>query len=284
MGLTNTGTQQDVDAWIAMFAAMLGKPDRAVQMKARSDEELNAIKVEAAARTGGPEHPLLQQVQRRPQGRRRPTATTTSTSSSSGHTTPPPARRALQGTGMVGVDVEQVLAWDPEIILLGNFDDAMPADVYGNPVWQSVSAVRSRRVYKVPLGGYRWDPPGQESPLMWRWLTDISFPSGNRLRSERTATTSTSCTATSHRRRSWTRSSGPRPTAPRPTTGSSMLREAQPLTTGPPGGRGPGLRRVTVHACSQDAVLAAVSGGSCTRQRPLQRVPRPCRADPGRRE
>jgi len=47
-------------------------------------------------------------------------------------------------------------------------------------VWQSVSAVRSRRVYKVPLGGYRWDPPGQESPLMWRWLTDVSFPSGNR--------------------------------------------------------------------------------------------------------
>jgi iron complex transport system substrate-binding protein len=56
----------------------------------------------------------------------------------------------------------------------------MPADLYGNPVWQSVSAVRSRRVYKVPLGGYRWDPPGQESPLMWRWLSDISFPSGNR--------------------------------------------------------------------------------------------------------
>ncbi|CAH0327824.1 hypothetical protein SRABI128_06499 [Microbacterium sp. Bi128] len=81
---------------------------------------------------------------------------------------------------MVGVDVEQVLAWDPEIILLGNFDDAMPTDVYANPVWQSISAVRSRRVYKVPLGGYRWDPPGQESPLMWRWLTDVSFPSGNR--------------------------------------------------------------------------------------------------------
>jgi iron complex transport system substrate-binding protein len=32
-------------------------------------------------------------------------------------------------------------------------------------------------VYKVPLGGYRWDPPGQESPLMWRWLSHIAFPS-----------------------------------------------------------------------------------------------------------
>jgi iron complex transport system substrate-binding protein len=52
----------------------------------------------------------------------------------------------------------------------------MPQDIYSDPVWQSVSAVRSRRVYKVPLGGYRWDPPGQESPLMWHWLSDIAFP------------------------------------------------------------------------------------------------------------
>ena len=52
----------------------------------------------------------------------------------------------------------------------------MPQDIYADPVWQDVSAVRSRRVYKVPLGGYRWDPPGQESPLMWHWLTDIAFP------------------------------------------------------------------------------------------------------------
>jgi iron complex transport system substrate-binding protein len=72
--------------------------------------------------------------------------------------------------------VEQVLRWDPEVILLGNFDNAMPQDVYSDPVWQSISAVRSRRVYKVPLGGYRWDPPGQESPLMWHWLSGIAFP------------------------------------------------------------------------------------------------------------
>jgi iron complex transport system substrate-binding protein len=48
--------------------------------------------------------------------------------------------------------------------------------VYDDPVWKNIAAVRSRRVYKVPLGGYRWDPPGQESPLMWHWLSDIAFP------------------------------------------------------------------------------------------------------------
>ena len=51
---------------------------------------------------------------------------------------------------MVAVDVEQVVAWDPDVILLGNFDAAMPEDVYRSPAWRSLSAVRSRRVYKVP--------------------------------------------------------------------------------------------------------------------------------------
>lgn len=83
---------------------------------------------------------------------------------------------AAELPGWAGVDVEQVLRWDPDIILVGNFDAATPADVYDNPAWKTLSAVRSRRVYKVPLGGYRWDPPSQESPLMWRWLRTLAHP------------------------------------------------------------------------------------------------------------
>ncbi len=70
-----------------------------------------------------------------------------------------------------------MLKWDPDVILLGNFDAAMPDDIYKDTVWEAVSAVKSRRVYKAPLGGYRWDPPSQESPLMWKWLSRIAFPS-----------------------------------------------------------------------------------------------------------
>ena len=61
------------------------------------------------------------------------------------------------------VTIEQVLTWNPQMILLGNFDTAVPSDIYDDPRWQGVDAVRNRRVYKVPLGGYRWDPPSQES-------------------------------------------------------------------------------------------------------------------------
>lgn len=177
LGIKNTGTQQDVDTWMSLFAAMLGQPDRAVQMKARSDEEQRAIRAEAQGRRSPA--PAIIYFNRFSGGLK-----VAGQSSYNdfyiklvGGSNPATGPHGLTGSGMVGVDVEQVLAWDPDIILLGNFDDAMPNDLYSNPVWQSVSAVKSRRVYKVPLGGYRWDPPGQESPLMWRWLSDISFPS-----------------------------------------------------------------------------------------------------------
>ena len=180
LGITNTGTQQDVDTWTALFATMLGRPDRAVQIKARSDEKQKSIQAEAAARgTAGPGIIYFNRFSGGLKVAGNGSYNDFYIKLVGGHN-PATGPQGLQGKGMVGVDVEQVLAWDPEVILLGNFDEAMPADLYGNPVWQSVSAVRSRRVYKVPLGGYRWDPPGQESQLMWRWLSDISFPSGNR--------------------------------------------------------------------------------------------------------
>jgi iron complex transport system substrate-binding protein len=74
------------------------------------------------------------------------------------------------------VTIEQVLTWNPEVILLGNFDAAVPADLYDDPRWQSVDAVKNRRVYKMPLGGYRWDPPSQESALTWIWLAGLLHP------------------------------------------------------------------------------------------------------------
>ena len=176
IGLTNTGKQEDVDAWVAMFAAMLGKPERAVDIKARSDLELAAVKDLAAGRgTTGPSILYFNRF----------TGSLKVAAANSyndfyiklvGGTNPATGNDPLKGSGMVGLDVEQVLRWDPEIILLGNFDNAMPQDLYSDPVWQTVSAVKNRRVYKVPLGGYRWDPPGQESPLMWHWLSDIAFP------------------------------------------------------------------------------------------------------------
>ncbi|MBT2536149.1 ABC transporter substrate-binding protein [Arthrobacter sp. ISL-69] len=176
LGLKNTGKQEDVDAWIAMFAAMLGKPERATEIKEHSDKELAEIKKAAAGR--GSAGPGILYFNRFTGGLKAAAANTYNDFYIKlvGGTNPATGPDPLPGTGMVGLDVEQVLSWDPEVILLGNFDQAIPQDIYSDPVWQNISAVRSRRVYKVPLGGYRWDPPGQESPLMWHWLSDIAFP------------------------------------------------------------------------------------------------------------
>lgn len=86
-------------------------------------------------------------------------------------------QNAVGGTASIStVTIEQILAWNPQVILLGNFDSAMPSDLYRDPRWQGVEAVQARRVYRVPLGGYRWDPPSHESALGWLWLAGLLHP------------------------------------------------------------------------------------------------------------
>lgn len=74
------------------------------------------------------------------------------------------------------VTLEQILVWNPQVILLGNFDKAMPDDLYNDPRWQGIAAVKTHRVYRMPLGGYRWDPPSEESALAWTWLAELLHP------------------------------------------------------------------------------------------------------------
>lgn len=76
----------------------------------------------------------------------------------------------------MGVSVEQLVAWNPSVIFIGNFDDAVPADIVNNPMLAGVDAVRNRRVYKVPHGGYRWDPGSHESRLQWQWASMLLHP------------------------------------------------------------------------------------------------------------
>ncbi len=78
-------------------------------------------------------------------------------------------RNVASGAGSgssLGVTREQVLGWDPEVLILGNFEPTTPADVYADPKWASLSAVKNKRVYKAPIGGFSWDPPCNESNLM----------------------------------------------------------------------------------------------------------------------
>jgi iron complex transport system substrate-binding protein len=83
---------------------------------------------------------------------------------------------AAGSSAIATITIEQVMTWNPEVILLGNFDARMPSDLYDDPRWQGIDAVKNRRVYRMPLGGYRWDPPSHESALTWLWLAGLLQP------------------------------------------------------------------------------------------------------------
>lgn len=79
--------------------------------------------------------------------------------------------------GQAVVSKEQIVAWDPDVILLTNFDPQLTADdLRKDPLLSGVKAVKANRLYRVPRGGFRWDPPSQETPLAWRWQAGLLHP------------------------------------------------------------------------------------------------------------
>lgn len=72
------------------------------------------------------------------------------------------------------VTMEQIIAWNPDIIVMSNFSDFQTEDIFKNKFkgqdWSKIKAVQNKAVYKAPAGIYRWDAPCGETPLMIKWL------------------------------------------------------------------------------------------------------------------
>ncbi|MCI6004471.1 MAG: ABC transporter substrate-binding protein [Blautia sp.] len=92
------------------------------------------------------------------------------------------AQTTLEASSEVQVNMEQILAWNPDVILLSNFDDMVPDDFYSNSFdgqdWSQVKAVQDHRVYKIPQGIYRWDAdcPCTETTLCAKWMARVINP------------------------------------------------------------------------------------------------------------
>jgi iron complex transport system substrate-binding protein len=85
------------------------------------------------------------------------------------------ADRLGQG-GVAAVSPEQVLAWDPEIVIA--MEPAFAASVRADPVWKSVRAIREGRVYLVPQAPFPWIdfPPSVNRLIGLRWLGRVFYP------------------------------------------------------------------------------------------------------------
>ena len=90
------------------------------------------------------------------------------------------ANVATNLSGFKNVTMEQIYEWDPEVIFINNFCPYLPEDFYNNAIdgydWSNVSAVQNRRVYKFPLGTYRWFPPAGDAPLSLVWVAKQIHP------------------------------------------------------------------------------------------------------------
>ena len=86
----------------------------------------------------------------------------------------------LTADNAVEVNMEQVYAWDPDTIIVTNFTAAQPKDIINNTIgnydWSSVSAAKTGRIFKMPLGMYRSYTPGADTPVTLMWLAKSVYP------------------------------------------------------------------------------------------------------------
>jgi iron complex transport system substrate-binding protein len=88
------------------------------------------------------------------------------------------ARNVADGTrgGLANVSIEQVLLWNPDIIV--TIDRDFAANVLSDPAWAPVAAVRARRVHlspKLPFGWVDFPPTVNRLIGLW-WLARILYP------------------------------------------------------------------------------------------------------------
>ncbi|WP_323991368.1 ABC transporter substrate-binding protein [Nguyenibacter sp. L1] len=79
---------------------------------------------------------------------------------------------AISGN-MRPVSLEQVAAWDPDVVILGP-DSGDLARVSAQ--WGALRAVRDGRVYRNPSGVFPWDRYGSELPLQVLWAAKTLYP------------------------------------------------------------------------------------------------------------
>lgn len=85
------------------------------------------------------------------------------------------ARSAGSG-GLANVSVEQVLSWNPDVIL--TLDPVFHEAVRSDPLWAGIDAVENGRVYRAPTLPFGWfdTPPGINRLMSVSWLAKVLYP------------------------------------------------------------------------------------------------------------
>jgi iron complex transport system substrate-binding protein len=88
--------------------------------------------------------------------------------------------QAKSGQGMSSVSMEQVLSWNPEVILVSSSTggDKNYQTILTDPSWSQVNAVKNGKVYMTPLNPFGWfdRPPNIMRIIGMQWLGNVLYP------------------------------------------------------------------------------------------------------------
>ena len=84
---------------------------------------------------------------------------------------------AQAGYGQSAVSMEQVLEWNPEIIITQGTTNAYET-ILSDPNWATIDAVKNGRVYKMPSLPYSWAdrPPSVNRFIGLHWMANLLYP------------------------------------------------------------------------------------------------------------
>jgi iron complex transport system substrate-binding protein len=74
------------------------------------------------------------------------------------------------------VNLEQIAAWNPDVIVIPPYGGATVEAITDSPEWQILDAVQAGRVYQIPKLVAPWDTPAPDSVLGIIWLAETLYP------------------------------------------------------------------------------------------------------------
>lgn len=79
------------------------------------------------------------------------------------------------GMGMTPVNMEQILSWNPDIIITG--DKGFYGKIYSDPAWQKLKAVQDKQVYLYPANPFGWfdRPPCLNTIIGIPWTAKVLY-------------------------------------------------------------------------------------------------------------
>lgn len=85
----------------------------------------------------------------------------------------------LHGFGMTSVSPEQILLWNPSLIIIGRGSQAsLYQAVMSNSTWSGIAAVKNKQVYVRPDNPFSWydGPPGPMQIVGMYWMIHLLYP------------------------------------------------------------------------------------------------------------